>query len=207
MFEVVFEVKIMDAIVYVKYQNNGDGWLKVAPERSGEDFSIPYYTKVRLEKQEENRQYFTIMEGVRRGEKASVILDEGGSSFLQSENPHTAPIHFTYSLSTRILKLKTQHYTTLDYKNDEKPWERRLYTVAIPDSPHKGGQTYLDRAALALVWFKTSHPDDTRYVHPGAYTAGCITLTEIERWDELCKILLKARKGDGKSIGVVEISE
>ena len=82
-----------------------------------------------------------------------------------------------------------------------------MYTIAIPDSPHRGGQAYVDRATLALVWFKTNHPDDKRYLHPGKYTAGCITLIEIERWDELCKMLLKARRGDGKNIGTVEITD
>ncbi|MFY9462917.1 MAG: hypothetical protein WAP52_01890 [Candidatus Sungiibacteriota bacterium] len=77
----------------------------------------------------------------------------------------------------------------------------------MPDAPHWGGEPYLDRAKLAKVWFKVSHRDDKRYLHPGARTAGCITLTEISRWDELCKILLKARKGDGRSVGVVEITD
>ncbi len=206
LFEIMFEAVMSDAIMYVKFQNGGDGWLEIIPEKRGDNFSIPYHTKVRLEKEEGGRQYFTILEGGDRGTRASVTLDADGSSFLQAENPHTAPVHFVYSLSTRILKLKTKRYKTIDYKSDKDPWERRLYDIAIPDAPHKGGRAYLDRAALALVWFKVSHRDDKRYLHPGKYTAGCITLTEIERWDELCGTILKARRGDGRSVGVVEIT-
>ncbi len=206
-FELTFEAKIGEAVAYISLEKSDGGWTKVLSEPGGEEISLPAYLKVRLEKEEKNRQYFTIAEGVRRGERASVTRGKDGSSFLQTENPHTGPVHFTYSLSTRILKLKTRRYLTLDYRNDEKPWERQLYTIAIPDSPHKGGRAYLNRAALALIWFKTSHPDKSRYLHPGKYTAGCITLTEIERWDELCKVLLKARSGDGKNIGTAEITD
>ena len=105
------------------------------------------------------------------------------------------------------MRSKKRSYTTIDYKYDQKPWEKRLYDIAIPDYPHKGGESYLDKATLAKVWFKVSHPDNERYLHTGERTAGCITLTEVERWDELCKVLLKARRGDGESIGVVEIVE
>ena len=206
-FEITFEALVSDAIVYVKYQNGGDGWLKVASDGGEKDFSIPYYTQVLLEKQENSRQYLTILEGSENGRKVSVRMNDDGSSFLQTGNPHTAPVYFTYSLSTRILRSKKRSYTTIDYKYDQKPWEKRLYDIAIPDYPHKGGESYLDKATLAKVWFKVSHPDNERYLHTGERTAGCITITEVKRWDELCNILLKARKGDGKNIGVVEIIE
>ena len=205
-FELTFEALMKEAIGYVSLEKSDKGWTSVL-NTADEKISLPAYLKVRLERQKDGRQYFTILEGKRRGEKASVRFDDDGSSFLQIENPHTGPVHFTYSLSTRILKLKTKRYTTIDYKDDPDPWKKQLYTIAIPDSPHKGGEAYLDRAKLAKVWFKVSHPDDSRYLHPGAYTAGCITLTEIERWDELCNIVLKARRGDGENIGAVEIFE
>ena len=108
-------------------------------------------------------------------------------------------------LSRKELKFKGKSYSTREYQNDPDPWKHQVYTIAIPDAPHKGGENYLNRARLAKIWFKVSHPDDKRYLHPGAYSLGCITLTEIERWDELCMMLLKARSGDGKNIGVVEI--
>ena len=80
-----------------------------------------------------------------------------------------------------------------------------MYDIKIPDYYHRGGRNYLDRAKLAPVWFKTTHPGDDRYVHPGAYSLGCVTLTEIERWDGLCETLLRARKGDSQGVGVLEV--
>jgi len=205
-FELTFEALSKEALAYVSLEKSDGGWTSVL-NTANKEISLPAYLKVRLESQKDGRQHFTILEGKRRGEKASVRLDDDGSSFLQIENPHTGPVHFTYSLSTRILKSKAKRYSTIDYKNDPDPWKKQLYTIAIPDSPHHGGDSYLDRAKLARVWFKVSHPDDKRYLHPGAYSAGCITLTEIERWDELCNILLKARRGDGENVGTVEIFE
>lgn len=90
---------------------------------------------------------------------------------------------------------------------EPQPWKKTLYDIKIPDYYHRGGRYYLGRAKLAPVWFKTTHPSDSRYVHPGSYSLGCVTLTEIERWDELCKILLKARKGDFMSVGILEVTD
>src|SRR3989338_8274201 len=144
-FELAVEALAKEAIAYVSLEKSDGGWTSVL-NTANKEKSLPAYLKVRLESQKDGRQQFTILEGKRRGEKASVRFDDDGSSFLQAENPHTGPVHFTYSLSTRILKLKTKRYTTIDYKDDPDPWKKQLYTIAVPDSPHKGGEAYLDRA-------------------------------------------------------------
>lgn len=99
-------------------------------------------------------------------------------------------------------------YQVKDYPNDPEPWRKGLHNIEIADYSHDLGKPYLHRASLALVWFRVSHHSDKeRYLHVGAISEGCVTLTEIERWDGLCKILLKARRGDGRNIGVVEVVE
>lgn len=201
-FELILGAQVTDAIAYVKYDKMGDGWLVVVPKIGEENIGIPYHLKVRLDKQDSGRQYFEVLEGPRRGEHASVEMAQGGVSRFQQENPHAAPVHFVYSLFTKKLKFGKKTYLVRDYPSDPVP--EGLHDIEIADSSHKGGIPYLDRARLAKVWFRVGHTGE-RYVHAGGSSLGCVTLTEIERWDELCNILLAARKGDGLSVGILQV--
>ena len=203
-FEVTLEAGVSDAILYVA-DENGDGWVVTVPERGAEDISLPYHLKVALEKSEDKRQYFTVREGVLQGVRASVKIESDGTSHLLVENPHTEPAHLTYSLSRGTLRLNRKVYKVLNFPRDPEPWKNGLYDIEIPDAPHPGGNIYTSRARLAKVWFRIGHGGE-RYLHAGSVTLGCITLTEVERWDDLCKVLMKARKEDGRNVGTLEIT-
>lgn len=198
-FEVTLEALVSDVILYVSRDEGG--WLNALPNNSKEIINLPLHLKVRLERTENGRQYFTIMEGALQGVKASVELDSDGKSYFSSKNTHTAPVSITYSISKKIARFRNKVYKTIDYPNS--PWKKGFYDIEIPDHSHGGGHNYPE-AKLATVWFRIGH-DGKRYFHLGKYSRGCMTLTEIYRWDDLCKILIKARKGDGKSIGTLEV--
>lgn len=198
-FEVTLEALASDAIMYVSRDEGG--WLNALPDNSKEIINLPLHLKVRLERTENGRQYFTIMEGASQGVKASVELDSDGKSYFSSKNFHTAPVSITYSISKKTARFRNKVYMTIDYP--DSPWEKGFYDIEIPDYSHGGGNNYPE-SELATVWFRIGH-DGKRYFHPGKYSLGCMTLTQIDRWDELCSILLKARKGDGKSIGTLEV--
>ncbi|MFA4872650.1 MAG: hypothetical protein WC659_01805 [Patescibacteria group bacterium] len=204
-FEVTLEAGVSDTILYVA-DESGDGWVVTVPEHGTENISLPYHLKISLEKYDTKRQYFKIMEGIIQGTKASVQIESNGTSHLRTENPHTGSAHLTYSLSRGTLKMNRNVYKVLNFPQDPEPWKNGLYDIEIPDAPHEPGEAYLDRARLAKVWFRVGHGGE-RYLHTGSVTLGCITLTEVERWDYMCKVLMKARKGDGESIGVLEITD
>ncbi len=199
-FEVTVEAVVSNAIVYV-HRGGTDNWLNASPDNSKEIINLPLYLKVQLERTENKRQYFKIMEGVLLGVRASVKLDNDGTSYFGNENSHTAPVSITYSISKKTARFRNKVYKTIDYP--DSPWEKGFYDIEIPDHSHEGGHHYPE-SKLATVWFRIGH-DGKRYFHPGKYSLGCMTLTEIHRWDELCAILIKARKGDGRSIGTVEV--
>lgn len=204
MFTVTLEAQVSDTILYVAYQEGGDGWILGKREDTKKNIDLISCLKVRLEHSDPLRQYFTIGEGAFQGIKASVKIKTDGTSYLQTENPHTAPVHLIYSLSKKTLLFGKQSYTTRDYKDDLL--RKGVYDIEIPDYSHAGGEYYLSWAKLAKVWFRIGH-DGKRYLHLGTFSLGCITLTERNRWDDLCKVLMKARRGDGKSIGVLEVIE
>ncbi|TSC56070.1 MAG: Uncharacterized protein G01um101418_438 [Parcubacteria group bacterium Gr01-1014_18] len=200
-FEVVLYLEVVDSIRYIGKQDNG--FLRVKME-DGTEESVPEYLKILFRYTEAKRDYFLILEGLLQGQRASVRLKEDGSSHFILNNLHTGPAELIYSISEQKLKVKGQIYKVVPYLGQS--WDKGFYDVEIPDHPHKLGRTYLDRATKALVWFHIGHDyKDARYLHPGRVTAGCITIPEVERWDELFNTLIVARKGDSKSIGVLEV--
>lgn len=204
-FEVTLEAIASDAILYVSFKQSKNGWIQARKKGDKTKIDLPAYLKVRFEKQDNRRQYFTIMEGPWRQMEASLEIQDNNVSYFESANHQIGPVRLTYSRSKKILKFKNKIYKLKEYKNDPEPWKNAIYDVKIPDFYHGKGRPYLDRAKLAPVWFKTTHQSNDRYIHVGAHSLGCVTFIEIERWDELCEVFMKARKGDGEGIGILEV--
>jgi hypothetical protein len=202
-FDLTFEAQVSKAIRYLGFTKQG--WFSGKYTTTKKPVGLISYLQVSVERLSVLRDYFRIMEGPYRGQRVS-LAREHDVSYLESENPHREPVHLHYSLSQKTIILENKRYAVRSYPDDPDPWKKGTrYTIEIADYPHDLGRSYLDRADLALVWFKVNHPDGTRYLHVGAVSLGCLTLTEIERWDELCKVLLRARRSDGRNIGIVEI--
>ena len=199
-FEIMLEVEVSDATHYVP--DEGDGWLKVVLEDKYSEESLPAYLKVKVDRSDAKREYFTILEGPHRGRPASVILQDDGSSQFITGIRHEPMIRAKYSISQETFILNGKKYKTTDYP--EAPWEKGLYDIEIPDSPHKGGRNYLNQSKRAMTWFRIGH-DGERYLHAGGLSLGCITVIETGRWIEIYNALIKARKGDFMSVGVLEV--
>lgn len=200
-FEVTIEALVTETIRYIPDVNNG--WLKVKIT-SGKIISLPAFLKVQLGQIESGREYFTILEGPYRGQQASVSLDNenNNNSWLLTDIKYEPLIHFQYSISQKKLIIGNMKYKATDYT--DTPWKKGLYDIEIPDYPHSGGGYYENRSFRAKSWFRVGH-DGERYVHTGSRSLGCITITEIEKWDKIYDKLIKARKGDFLSVGVLEI--
>lgn len=198
-FEVTIEAQVFQGMIrYV--DETKDGWLNVKPEHGRENIALPKYLKLLLQRMDSKREYFSIMEGVLRGKKASVELGNT-KVYLSSKNAHTKAVQMTYSISKKILKFQKTLYQAVDYRN--VPWKKGFYDVEIPDHPHEGGHNYPD-TQFATTWFRIGHAGE-RYLHTGKRSAGCITLIEQNKWDQLYEILARARKGDGLSVGVLKV--
>lgn len=178
-----------------------NGWLGVRLDDSQTQVSLPETIAVEVSRVEAGREYFIIKEGAYRGRRASIKLNRDGSSLLSSEDPRGPAAKLTYSISRKTLKLAGNTYTTIDYP--EMPWAKGTYDVELPDAPHRGGLNY-PNTSRARTWFRVGHNGD-RYIHTGAASLGCVTVLERDRWDQLCAILVRARKGDGLSIGTLQV--
>lgn len=198
-FEIILEVSVLDAIRYVPDEE--DGWLVVLFEDDKSTVSLPAYLKVRIDHTDTKREYFTILEGAYRGKLASVRLKKDRTSRFILDVQHGTSIFASYSISKKVFTLNGKIYTAVDYKN--APWKKGLYDIEIPDYPHGRNNTYTE-AKRQKIWFRIGH-DGERYLHAGSFSLGCITITETVRWMEIYNALIRARKGDDESVGVLEV--
>ncbi|MEK7087585.1 MAG: hypothetical protein AAB464_00240 [Patescibacteria group bacterium] len=201
-FEIILEANIIDTVRYIPEGKDGkDGWLVVKIENHTPLESLPVYLKVKPEFIDSGREYFKILEGAYRNKSASIKLKDDGSSNLISGIQHEPMARALYSVSKKTFTLNGKTYTTVDYKN--VPWEKGLYDIEIPDYPHKGGLRY-SKIEKATTWFRIGHSGD-RYLHTGRQSLGCITIIENNKWIEIYNALIKTRKGDFISVGILEV--
>jgi len=201
-FEIILQAEILEVETYIPEMS--DGWLVVRIDRTEEDQSLPAFLKVRLTHSESKRDYFQILEGLHKGRSASVEKKSDDTSYLQSGFvERSSNVHATYSISKKVFTLNNKKYTAVDYPT--MPWIKGLYDIEIPDAPHKGGIGYPE-SGKAKVWFRVGH-SDARYLHAGSRSLGCMTIKETKRWLEIYNVLIKARKGDDKSVGILTVTE
>lgn len=200
-FEVTIEALVVEAIKYIPDIDNG--WLKVKMV-DGNIIYLPAFLKVQPEYVEGGREYFKILEGSYKNQKASVSLDNenNNNSRLLADINHEPLIYLQYSVYQKKLIIGSKKYQTTDYI--DTPWKKGWYDIELPDYPHTGGRGYLNRSSRAKTWFRIGHEGE-RYLHTGGRSLGCITITEVEKWNEIYEKLIKARKGDLSSVGVLEV--
>jgi hypothetical protein len=44
-----------------------------------------------------------------------------------------------------------------------------------------------------------------RYLHPGRISAGCVTVTDLSKWDSLYAVLILSRATGGKNVGTINV--
>ena len=199
-FDIELEAKVIDVIRYM--EETDEWWIKVKID--GEDVALPAFLKVKLNSSDSHRDYFTILEGAYQWKDASIRLSPENESYLLTENPHKKPVILTYSISKKEFILNDKIYHATD--DPEYPLKEGKYDIEIPDAPHKDGELYTDKATKAKAWFRIGHNWE-RYIHTWQVSHWCVTLTQQEKWDELYSVLIRARKWDSKSIGVLEVIE
>lgn len=198
-FEIVLEVAISDIELYVP--DTKDGWFRTL-DANLKEVSLPAYLKVKSEYIRNKREYFVPLESVYRGQLLSIKLQDDGSSHFISDIKHESMAKATYSVSKKIFTLNDKKYVAIDYEGN--PWKKGLYDIEIPDYPHPGGRNYIKIAPHSKVWFRVGHSGD-KYIHAGSYSLGCITIIEHNKWEEIYFALIKTRKGDFDSVGVLEV--
>jgi len=199
-FEIELEAQSGEIERFTPDIENGDGWI-VTKNNKGESISLPAYVKVVPKYIKGGREYFVPLEGTHRDELLSVPQQDSNSSYLISGVQHAPMVKVTYSISKKIFVLNGKQYKATD--DPDAPWKKGVYNIGIPDFPHGRNDRYAE-AIRQKIWFPINF-ESARYLHVGAHSLGCMTIIETTRWMEIYNSLIKARKGDLKNVGVVEV--
>lgn len=187
---------------------SGSGWVQVKNSQQTE-ISLPEHLKVRFVRVEEQREYFEALEGVFVGQEFTVKLDAQGQSYLEDRLPayrSGAKLKFSHNAKSLITPVGTFN-AEMDPDN---PIPFGTHKLQIPDFPHALGRRYMNQASKALSWFHIGEGvaivgESERYLHTGLVSAGCITITDVEKWDKLYNYLILCRNEDQLSVGTIEV--
>jgi hypothetical protein len=115
------------------------------------------------------------------------------------------------TLSTRPATVRTLLY---------RPLPVGTYNLMAPDYPHKGDYSRFYRpdetkGQFDLVWFPIEYDDNSRYLHMGHFSEGCVTVTHINEWEALYHKIIRCRSdgnttdkpGGGMYIGKIVVSK
>ena len=199
-FELTLQINMYDVAHMIG--STEEGWIEVTPDWQKQRVSLPEFLRVRLLKQENDRDYFQILEGHYANKYASVktFFKDNKPSIVPGE-PSTSAISAEYSISKQTLTLGDITYKTKSYEG--APWQKGDYLIYIPDYPHEGGLGY-EEYLHARTWFLIGF-ESARYLHVGRSSLGCVTISAEQDWEKLYEILIRARTGDGKSVGILHV--
>lgn len=157
-------------------------WLLVKPSGGGVNFSVPYGLKVDLIETKDQRDYFKVLEGVHKGETASVSRP-GGKSFLTKSITHTGPVKVEFDLKAQTIKVagKGPYNAFSGGGGGFTPISPGTYDLAIPAYP--SAQTrpqYATWAKRHNLWFRIgTSTAGSRFLHCGQISEGCVTVRQF----------------------------
>jgi len=197
---------------YIEQIDDG-GWLTIKFD-DGLIWSLPEYTQVHV-KSSNGRETFEVLEGRFFGKKASVKKkgwrwdqwDIDRSYFEEEVHLKEGCIHTDAAQLRFYKKSKILEVTGLgSFKamtDPKNPIPDGTYDIELPYEPHKSSFRYEARANYYRTWFRVGNSGD-RFLHCGNISAGCLTVTDIDKWDAIYKHLIISRN-DFNSIGTVKV--
>ena len=185
---------------------DGHGWLIVRYENGTTYPPLPMYTLVETIPSSDGRTKFKILEGKSKDKIASL---SDGNFLIDARGAHASAGQMYYNRIAGQL-----WYGTMDRNSPglacrlypSNPPPTGTHDLEIPDEVHSLGSSYLSSSKYATTWFRIGHSGD-RYLHPGNVSLGCVTVTALDQWTNIYNYLIGRRKGDGRSVGTIQIFE
>ncbi|MBN3788746.1 hypothetical protein [Burkholderia sp. Ac-20353] len=219
-----------DVIRYVNKVDTDSGWLLVGRDDipRAQWKSLFKYCKVMLIGSKGDRTYFKILEGESKGNIA-FLSKANANEYLGKIAPKQQPAELVMNygrFEPRWESISRQEYLpqqlangvlngihfeaamNSNWKGDFFPISPGTYTILLPDFPHKKDYTNqykIEHPKLShhQVWFPISHGNNSRYVHVGNVSEGCVTILSLTKWSTIHEALLSHRGPDGNSVGTL----
>lgn len=201
-------------------------WINVRLEPSKDIVNLLYGTRVEFERTESNRDYFKILDFEHQNKSASLSQQQTGGGFTTRliapltylgpakvdwdarskkvvvsvpSDPRITPIEAAGISDTDAAKLPNG---TFKLRPRMEVFDPKV------DPPAKGElyERYLNAAPHFYTWWLIEHmPERGFFFHTGGGTAGCVTVTEMAKWESMFQLLTKCRTSDYKHIGEITI--
>jgi hypothetical protein len=110
------------------------------------------------------------------------------------------------TLNSIVIGAERQH-------EEHTPLPPGLYRVRLPDHPHDKSATdgYRSREEPNLknhqVWFPIEYGNNSRYIHVGHLSHGCVTVMQLAQWNALYQALIEHRMSGTEYVGQILISK
>jgi hypothetical protein len=213
------------------------GWLSVAVKSSGALVPLLEYTKVQITEIAHNRVYFQIMDGGQKGITASlaennaneylgstppkqagarVIVKYGKIEEIFSKAKGAKYKQQTATLSVDGVSASVTLNTDLGaitVAGGFKPIPPGIYKILVPPHPHDKNMTAFYRTHIEpslqsdQVWFPIEFGDNSRFIHLGNISEGCVTVMELSKWNAIYKALIAHRTPDGRYVGQLTVQK
>lgn len=208
-----------------------DGWLQTRQGESGHLVSLAKYTEVAVGDTLHGRKMFKVLDGPARGQTLS-LADANAASYLGTRFPTRGALNIevTYGgyvegwvsaarngqlLDQQLATLKVGSITAQVTMNsvwgrEYAPLPAGQYAVRVPDAPHKQDMTrFYRRVAPGLkydqVWFPIRYGNNSRYLHVGNLSEGCVTVLDLDKWSAIHEALISHRSADGQSVAQLTV--
>lgn len=212
------------------------GWLNVRDERGRTLLPVLEFTQVRIKELKAGRTYFEILDSGRAGVYAS-LGDANARQYLGGRAPvrtnalvqvrvgtvikmfsevrNQSLIQNSAELVIGPIRAKATLNTELgEYtaQNHLFPLPIGTYNILIPTYPHDKGATAFYRTetpslAYDQVWFPIEYGDNSRFIHAGQLSHGCVSVMEMIQWNAVYKELIKHRPSGDKYIGKLVVAK
>ncbi len=219
-------------ILYVNKVDIG-GWLTVRM-KSGLAGSLPEFTKVQIVEVKNHKTWFKVLDGEMKGQ--TVALGEQNAKIFLGKNAPLQTgvmVKVVYekiaSFKSIVRKEERIHQMAtltvegvtaqISLNTKPKPGEPEhiplppgLYKIKIPQNPHDKNMTsyYRERDQHDLIadqiWFPIEYGDNSRFIHLGHLSHGCVTVLELAKWNALYWTLIRHRVPGTNTIGQLIIS-
>jgi hypothetical protein len=207
-----------------------DGWLQGRHETTHALVPLAKYTEVRIINTLGERTTFKVMDGPHAGKLLS--LSEANARLYLGPTPPVrtpATIEVTYGkyvpqwhsaarradLDQQMATLKVngvsvQVTMNTNWGGSFFPLPPGDYAVLVPDAPHNANMTrfYRDtypKLVYDQVWFPIKFGDNSRFVHVGNVSDGCVTVLDMDRWPEVHEAIISHRSPDGSSVARISV--
>ncbi len=186
---------------------------KITGIPSGTVYAVDQYPKEQTyffphDKEGQERELFTILEGPYRGKQAVATALKNGARFQPVRTTPSAYMVFTMKSEKDgdghlygTLTFGSTTVTAFTFNQNAVP--KGEYPIELPDFFHDKGRAYIGMCECPMTWFRVGNSGD-RYIHPGERSDGCITIPPGE-WNQVYRYLITARKGDNINVGMVKV--